>query len=147
VAGCSSGGAPGSRPRPGYQSPDSAVAGYVGNLLADHPAAACRYTEPAEQAACTTGLDLFGGLEQESGNWALGNGATSGDQAIVDVEYQQACVNGANCLSNSNPNAGLPGNGLSFEAAFRRALNTLDYATDCVRIDGLWYVYNVSSTT
>lgn len=147
VAGCSSSRVPGTQPKPGYQSPDNAVAGFVGNLLHDRPAAACRYTAPDERAACTVGLELFRGAEQVSGKWALGNGATSGDRAIVDVEYDQTCENSANCLSNSNPNAGLPGNGESFDAAFQRALSTLDYATDCTRIGGRWYVYNVSSVT
>jgi hypothetical protein len=147
VAGCSSSRVPGPQPKPGYQSPDNAVAGFVDNLLHDRAAAACRYTVPDERAACTVGLELFRGAEQISGQWALGNGATSGDRAIVDVEYKQACENSANCLSNSNPNAGLPGDGVSFDAAFQRALSTLDYATDCMRLGGRWYVYNVSSVT
>ena len=111
------------------------------NLLQDHPAAACSYTPPTVQTACATVTKGFG----FSGGWGLGNAAISGDRAIVDVEYDQYC-GGGTCISNSNPHAGLPGPGLSFAAAFQRAINTADYATPCIRVGGMWYVDTVAES-
>jgi len=85
---------------------------------------------------------LMGGDGGFSGSWSLGNGVISGSQA--DVEYQ-SCLGATDCLTNTNPNAGLPHAGFSFAAAYLRALATSDFATDCVRIRGRWYVYNVHS--
>jgi len=138
VAGCSGSRPLGPQPSPGYESPGNAVAGWIGNLLQNRPAAACSYTPPAVQAVCTT-VNQFG----FTGKWGLGDTAISGNRAIVAVEYDQYC-GGGTCISNSNPRAGLPGPGLPFAAAFQRALNTLEYATPCIRVDGLWYVDNVT---
>lgn len=146
MAGCSSGHVAGPSPKPGYQSPGSAVAGFIGNLLRDRTVAACRYTAPDEQGVCTLGLELAGPALRISGQWALGNTAISGDRAIVDVEYDHVCSRGS-YVTNSNPDAGLPGNGVSFDAAFQRAVHTLGDATDCLRIGGRWYVYNVDSAS
>jgi hypothetical protein len=141
VAGCSSSHVLGPRPSPGYESPDNAVAGWIDNLLQNDAAAACSYNQPAVQAACTTVIQEEG--LRFTGKWGLGKTAISGNRAIVDIEYDRYC-GGGTCISNSNPHAGLPGPGLSFTAAFQRALNTSDYALGCVRVGGQWYVDAVS---
>lgn len=81
-----------------------------------------------------------------SGTWTVGNTVMSGHQAIVDSEYRAQGVNGVS-LVNTDPDAGLPHVGLSFAAAFREALRTSDYATDCVLIGGHWYVDVVSTSS
>jgi hypothetical protein len=141
AAGCSSnssggGNSSGGKPAAGHQTPASAMAGFIGNMLANHPNAACEYGIPAQVSLCTLGLSVEG---KASGGWRIGNTATSGNKAIVDVEYANACMVGG-CISNGNPNAGLPGSGLSFAAAFKDAAEAEGFAMACVRIDGEWYV-------
>ena len=72
----------------------------------------------------------------------MGHAVTDGNKAIVDVEYE-ACL-GSDCLTNTDPNAGLPGSGTSFSTAFQQTLANFNYATDCVRWHGRWYVDVVS---
>lgn len=130
-------------PPPGYQSPASAVAGYTGNIMRHRPRAACRYSLPDYQGICAIaveGMYLLG--SKITGTWTVGHVVTAGDRAIVDVEYE-ACL-GRYCVTNTNPNAGLPDSGTSFNNAFRQALANFDYATDCVRLQRGWYVDNVS---
>jgi hypothetical protein len=78
-----------------------------------------------------------------TGTWTVGHVVTAGNRAIVDVAYE-ACL-GSDCLSNTNPNAGLPGgSGSLVSNAFTKALAKFDYATDCVRVHARWYVDNVA---
>lgn len=125
----------GTDPPAGHESPASAMAGFVGNMLANHPAAACKYAAPAA-SPCAIALAAEGKL---SGTWRIGKTAISGNRAIVDVEYANACGLGI-CINNSDPNAGLPGPGLSFDTAFKQASNAKNYAMACIRIGGAWYV-------
>lgn len=130
-------------PAAGYQSPTSAVAGFVGNMMRHRPSAACNYGVPADHGICAIAVEamyILGG--KITGGWTVGHAITAGNRAIVDVEYE-ACL-GSDCVSNTNPNAGLPGSGTSFNTAFRQALANFDYATDCVRVHGRWYVDNVT---
>lgn len=132
-------------PAPGYQSPASAVAGFTANMMRHQPRAACLYGLPGYRGICAVaveGMYLLG--SKITGTWTVGHVITAGDRAIVDVEYE-ACL-GSHCVTNTNPNAGLPDSGISFNDAFRQALASFDYATDCVRLHGGWYVDNVSST-
>jgi hypothetical protein len=130
-------------PPPGYQSPANAVAGFTGNEMRHRTQAACRYSLPGDQGLCAMAVEsIFVVYGNISGTWTVGHVVTAGNRAIVDVELE-ACQ-GGNCLTNTNPNAGLPGSGTSFSSAFRQALANFDYATDCVRLHGRWYVDNVS---
>lgn len=131
-------------PAPGYESPANTVAGFTGGLFSRHPANACRYTAPNERDICGLGLAAVGIAIRVSGAWTIGNTVISGNRAIVDVEYRARATNGAS-LENTDPNAGLPHAGLSFPAAFELALRTSDYAIDCVRSGGRWYVDDVES--
>jgi hypothetical protein len=130
-------------PAPGYQSPANAVAGFTGDMMRHQPQAACRYGMPGYGGICAFGV---GGMyllgSKITGTWTVGRVVTAGDRAIVDVEYE-ACL-GSHCVTNTNPNAGLPDSGMSFSNAFRQALTSFDYATDCVRLHGSWYVDNVN---
>jgi hypothetical protein len=132
-------------PAPGHQSPADAVAGFTGNMMRHHPEAACRYGLPGYRGICVIGV---GGMyllgSKITGTWTVGHVVTAGDRAIVDVEYE-ACL-GSHCVTNTNPDAGLPDSGTSFTSAFRQALASFDYATDCVRLHEGWYVDNVSQT-
>jgi hypothetical protein len=130
-------------PAPGYQSPASAVAGYIGNMMRHRAAAACRYSLPGYQGMCALGVQAMYLMGSKiSGTWTVGHVVTDGNRAIVDVEYQ-ACL-GSDCLTNTDPDAGLPGSGTSFAADFRQTLANFNYATDCVRLNGRWYVDVVS---
>ncbi len=126
----------GSTPPGGHQTPANAMAGFIGNMLGDHPQAACRYGVPSQFGVCMLALAAEG---KASGGWRIGNTATSGNKAIVDVEYANACMVGT-CITNSNPNAGLPGSGLSFDAAFKQARQAQGFTLPCVRIGANWYV-------
>jgi hypothetical protein len=130
-------------PPPGYQSPANAVAGFTGNMMRHHPQAACHYSMPARQGICAMALEAMYLLGAKiTGTWAVGHVVMAGDRAIVDVEYE-ACL-GSDCVTNTNPDAGLPDSGASFNSAFRHALTDFDYAMDCVRLPHGWYVDNVS---
>lgn len=129
---------------PGFGSPASAVSGFIGSMWSDKPTLACKYDPPGDSGACTLALSLMGAYGSYTGTWSIGNSVVSGSQAIVDVEYYNGCLGSADCLNNDNPNAGLPAAGQSFSAAYQRALTSSGYATDCVRLDGRWYVWNIS---
>jgi len=132
-------------PSPGYQSPASAVAGFTGNMMRHHPEAACSYGLPGDRGICVVAVEAMYLLGSKiTGTWTVGHAVTVGDRAIVDVEYE-ACL-GSHCVTNTNPNAGLPDSSTSFIGAFRQALASFDYATDCIRLHGGWHVDNVSHT-
>jgi len=132
-------------PPPGYQSPASAVAGFTSNMMRHHPEAACRYGLPGDSGICAVAVEAMYLLGSKiTGTWTVGHVVTAGDRAIVDVEYE-ICL-GSHCVTNTNPNTGLPDSGTSFTSAFRQALASFDYATDCVRLHGSWYVDNMSHT-
>lgn len=126
----------GRNPPAGYKTPANAMAGFVGNLLGNRPQAACRYVVPSQAGLCALGLVAAGNA---SGHWHIGDTATSGNRAVVDVEYLNACMVGA-CITNRNPRAGLPGSGLSFSAAFAQARQAKGYTLACLRVGGDWYV-------
>jgi tetratricopeptide (TPR) repeat protein len=134
-------------PKPGYESPASAVAGYTAGLFTRHPAVACRYTAPSERGICTGMISVFAPLTEMTGRWTIGHTAISGNRAIVDVEYHATGYNGGVSMDNTDPNAGLPNAGLSFDAAYRDVFSSqyAGYATDCVLVGGRWYVDDVQS--
>jgi hypothetical protein len=126
-------------PPPGHQAPVNAVSGLVQHLLAGgNPLTTCSYVDHDEEGNCldTVGNDSNGG----SGTWRPGHSVVSGNEAIVAIELANVCF--SSCSTNLNPNAGLPRHGQSFGAAFQRAQygTGKDYAFDCVRVDGRWYV-------
>lgn len=105
--------------------------------------AACSYSRPGYQGICAVGVQgMFLLGSKVTGTWTLGHVVTDGNRAIVDVEYN-ACL-GSDCVTNNDPDAGLPGSGTSFSTAFRQNLANFNYATDCVRLHRRWYVDVVS---
>jgi tetratricopeptide (TPR) repeat protein len=134
-------------PKPGYESPANAVAGYTAGLFTRHPALACRYAAPSERGICTGIYAGFAPLTEMTGSWTIGRTAISGNRAIVDVEYHATGYDGKVSMDNTDPNAGLPNAGLSFDAAYRQVFSShyVQYATDCVLVGGLWYVDDVES--
>lgn len=132
-------------PRPGYESPANAVAGYTAGFFTDHPAAACRYTAPSDRGLCTLaafGVTVSGTDAELSGSWTIGHTVILGSQAIVDVEYEARGTTNGISVVNTNANAGLPHAGLSFDAAFQQVFSSkaFSFAVDCVLVDGRWYV-------
>jgi len=112
-------------------------------MMRHRTVAACRYNLPGYQGICEVGVQAMYLMGSKiTGTWTVGRAVTDGDRAIVDVEYQ-TCL-GSDCLTNTNPNAGLPGSGTSFGTAFQQDLANFSYATDCVRLNGRWYVDVVS---
>ncbi len=112
-------------------------------MMRHHVDAACSYSLPGYRGICgmaVEGMFLLG--NKVTGSWTVGHVVTDGNRAIVDVEYD-ACL-GSDCVTNNDPNAGLPGSGTSFSTAFRQNLANFNYATDCVRLHGRWYVDVVS---
>jgi hypothetical protein len=142
LAGCASavhlsGPAP---PPPGHEAPASAVSGFVQHLMAgSDPVTTCGYVEHYEEGNCLeTVSNASGG---GTGTWKLGHSVVSGNDAVVAVELANVCF--SSCSTNTNPNAGLPGHGLSFSAAFQHTQEVTGkkiYAFGCVRTDGRWYV-------
>jgi hypothetical protein len=131
-------------PAQGYQSPASTVAGYIGNMMRHDAEASCRYSEPGYQGLCALAVQaMYLTGSKITGTWTVGHVVTNGNRAIVDVEYEEVCL-GSTCLTNADPNAGLPGSGTSFSVAFKQNLTNYNYATDCVRWHGRWYVDIVS---
>jgi hypothetical protein len=129
-------------PKPGYESPASAVAGYTAGLFTRHPDVACRYAAPADRALCAGIYSGFAPLTEMTGSWTIGHTATSGSLAIVDVEYHATGYDGDVSMDNTDPDAGLPRAGLSFAAAYQQVFSShyVQYATDCVLVGGRWYV-------
>jgi hypothetical protein len=132
-------------PAPGYESPASAVAGYTAGLFTEHPAAACRYTAPSDRALCTMVVTAGAAEARMTGSWTIGHTVTSGRLAIVDVEYRAREAAKGTSMVNTDPDAGLPHAGLSFVAAYRQVFSSESgsFATDCVLVDGRWYVDDV----
>ena len=117
----------------------------MGNMFNGRINEACSYSVPAGQAFCATAMHAIDGDGKAAGTWTVGHVATDGNRAIVDVIYENVCL-GGRCTTNNDPNAGLPGSGTSFSTAFRQIQAKFNYATDCVRLNGRWYVDVVSGS-
>jgi hypothetical protein len=128
-------------PKPGSESPANAVAGFTAAFFTHRPAAACKYTVPSGRGPCTLATTVFASVVELSGSWKIGHTAISGSRAIVDVEYRVRDAFGESYV-NTDPDAGLPHAGLSFDAAYQQVLsaNYFAFATDCELVGGRWYV-------
>jgi hypothetical protein len=126
-------------PLPGHQAPVNAISGLLQHLLAGgDPFTTCSYVDHNEEGNCLDTVSNY--TSGGSGTWRPGHSVVSGNDAIVALELDNVCF--SSCSTNLNPNAGLPRHGQSFGAAFQRAQygTGKDYAFDCVRVDGRWYV-------
>jgi hypothetical protein len=142
MAGCSS--PPklhGSSPPAGHQAPINAVSGFLRELLAGDPMALCGYVDPNEEGNCLISL---GNVGPATGSWRVDNSVVAGGQAIVAVEFADFCLQGQ-CVTATNPNAGLPHSSTPFATAFERTQDGTSAkpvigAFGCIRSHGQWYV-------
>jgi hypothetical protein len=121
---------------PGYDSPQAAVAGYLTGSHGADKTQICSYVAPPQQGFCS--FLVRTGPKQSLTPWRLGNSIVRGDKAIVVVMADKWCV-GKICLTNSNPDGGLPQKLRGFEHAFDTTGNSLP-ALSVVRVKGRWYV-------
>lgn len=137
--------APGT-PQPGHGSPQAAVVGFLQAALENDWGLACGYGLPDQQSLCTFGTAITG--FSASGELKLGKTVVNGSQALVAFTGN-LCIttNGSSqCGSNADPNAGLPGNGLSFSEAYSEALAAPGPSSPgfwdgaCDEVGGQWYV-------
>ena len=121
----------------GGSSPTSTVNSFIQAFVSNNGTAVCALVVPAEQSSCTA--SSFTGVTSGSGQAV--NQVIQGDEALVSVTYR-VCA-GTSCLSNSDPTAGMPGNGVTFDQAFSSALasstNSLSPAA-LELVNGTWYI-------
>jgi hypothetical protein len=109
--------------------------GLIRALSAHDTAAACGYFVPSQQSQCS-GIQL----PAATGTVKIGNTAVDGDRALVVVLSSKYCLQDT-CLSNSDPNKGLPHGSVTFDQAYTATQNdNNDPTTPCQRVDGKWYV-------
>jgi hypothetical protein len=120
----------------GGSSPTSTVNSFISALLANNGTAVCALVVPAQQSSCTA--SQFTGI---TGHAQVVSQAVEGTEALVAVTGQY-CVSGQ-CLSNSDPTTGMPGNGVSFDEAFTAATsssNTNLSPAALEEVNGTWYL-------
>ncbi|GAC1366416.1 MAG: hypothetical protein NVSMB32_10700 [Actinomycetota bacterium] len=122
---------------PGNGSPAAAVAGFLDALVGAHPAAACAYVVPSQQAACP-GVVTPLGVSIDGDPIRIGETYVLGTQALV-VPLGTICV--GQCQTNTNPRLGLPANDAGFADAYKAATDTDILTTACQQVAGKWYVF------
>lgn len=122
----------------GHSSPSGAVAGFLNASAAGQLAAACAFVTPPEQPVCPD-LLAQAPVTVQGAAVRIGNTDINGSQALV-VPLGTVCLSGG-CLTNTDPNAGLPAAGTSFADAYARGAGSAnDPDIDCVLVAGSWYV-------
>ncbi len=122
---------------PGQDSPEAAVAGFMTSIAKNEGSQACAYALPAQVSVCTQFVTT---TAVSVAQWSFGNSFVYGDQALVTLVADKFCAGGS-CMSNSDPNKGLPHAQNDFPAAFGQAQgNSSSPAVPCVRINGQWYL-------
>lgn len=119
---------------PGHGSPADAVDGYYQALLAGNATLACSYVL-GEEGPCPASV-------QATGHFTIGRTATSGALALVAVTGQ-ICISGSGCMSNSNPEEGMPTGSETVSQAFADTTVTGNgfSPTPCEQSShGGWYV-------
>lgn len=129
-------------PSPGHGSPAAAASGFVQGLSQGNGTGACAYVVPDQESACTAALPSSHFTFESPG---IGNTKTVGDQALVSIISTKACISQTssttNCVSNSNPNQGLPSSDSGFASAYSAAQGTSDALTlPMQNVNGQWYV-------
>lgn len=134
VASCGGSSSSGTTPASGHDSPGAAVMGLTRSLAARDNAAACSYFVPSEQSVCQ-GTQL----PAVTGSVKIGRTVINGDRALVVVMSPKFCIQ-SSCVSNNDPNKGLPSGSTTFDQAYSATQNNNDPTTPCQRINGKWYV-------
>lgn len=123
---------------PGHGSPAAANAGFLNASVKGDFEGACAYALPSEQPTCKTLLGQSSTAVQGS-PLRVGNVVTNGNQALVTL-LGTICASGAGCVTNTDPNAGLPANAAAFAAAYENALNNFNLTQPCQQSGGQWYI-------
>lgn len=124
---------------PGHGSPAGANAGFLNASINGDFDTACSYALPSEQPNCRAVLPTGQNTTVQNGPLTLGNVFISGNQALVTL-LGTICAPGVGCVSNTNPNAGLPANTAGFPAAYQNALSNFNLTQPCEQEGGQWYV-------
>jgi hypothetical protein len=126
-------------------SPESTVTGLIQAVTTNNGAAFCTFVPPSELSQCQSSeATLTGG----SGHGQVVSQVVQGNEALVAVTGQLcapylATSTGSDCASNSDPTAGMPGNGVTFDQAYAAASSSGFTALSPValeQINGKWYI-------
>jgi len=121
---------------PGYDSPQSAVAGYLSGWVRKDTATICSYVAPPQKGYCAY---LVGGPTKYSlASWRIGDAMIRGDEAIVVIMSDSWCV-AKFCFKNTDPRNGLPSTSAGFAHAFEKTSTGVP-AVAVVRVHAKWYV-------
>ena len=105
-------------PPPGNSTPQAAVSGFIGSMLAKNPTVACEYIDDFS-CGWNSGAYIIAPRP-----WFIGSTTVSGSQALVTIVSSNLCVysdQGDDCLSNSSPVAGQPTGSGGFASAYNAA--------------------------
>jgi len=103
----------------------------------------CSLAVPSEAARCRTTLSSSSASQVKFKDLAVGTVTVQGDKALVVFTGSICDPTGAQCQTNTDPNAALA-NGTSFDKAYAAALNGSNgsssaFASALVHQGGLWY--------
>ncbi len=137
IAGCGGGSSASS----GSQSPVDVAKAFVAAVQTNNASDICKYINwtNTSSGGC---VDNFSQALQDpkgkfSGNIAVGNSASSGNQAIVVTTGSFSFL--GQSISNSDPNVGLPKNGQSFAQAYAAVSNNPNSPDlQLTKVNGKW---------
>ena len=128
---------------PGHSSPQEAVDGFYQGELSGDWAAACSYVDPSAQALCLSGTS---GQAAATGHVTVDNSIMFNGEALVAVTGS-ICAPSTPCVSNTDPNLGMPPTPAQFPTAYAHAVangtsssTTVISPLPCNQIGGKWYV-------
>lgn len=109
--------------------------GLIRSLSAHNMNEACSYFVPSAASQCSAAQ-----LPAATGSVTIGHTAINGDRALVVVMSSKFCLQNQ-CLSNNDPNKGLPHGSTTFDQAYTETQQSNnDPTTPCQRVNGKWYV-------
>lgn len=118
--------------------PASAVRAFIGGLKTGGPTAACASTAPVERTACVSELKDFRTFTVH--DFGIGAVAVQGDRAIVTFTSVGGVCFDSFCTKNSDPSAGQPKAGVSFDKAYAAVDGGGTPQWRAKRVSGTWYV-------
>lgn len=123
---------------PGHGTPAAAYAGWLDAAATGQVATECSYALPSQQPACPVTM-ANETVTLPDGPLTLGATDIVGSQALV-VPVGTVCLDGT-CLTNTNPNTGIPTTSAGFPAAYQQATQTeTDPAAGVDEVGGQWYL-------
>ncbi|MHB1773405.1 MAG: hypothetical protein ACYCST_17025 [Acidimicrobiales bacterium] len=137
-------GSPASGVSAGHGSPADAVTGFLDAFLVQTDAsAACAFVVPDEQRLCSADVGYMSGGSY--GKFEISAVDMQGTQALVGITGRicgalSSGQGAAGCTTTSNPRAGFPRRGRSFQQAYVAAISASSRTEPCSEVGGLWYV-------